>query len=114
MVYFAVAPSKGVVHLVTETRKWALTELGFTWRAQSWSIGNFLSPELRICNGYTSFLKIGYLDISGSGYEFWLFLLHKMSFLPAGYKIWIYIQFMSADMDMILYPKKVDMTHSCS
>ena len=28
MVYFAVAPSKGVIHLVTEMRKWALTEPG--------------------------------------------------------------------------------------
>ena len=30
VVYFAVAPSIWVVHLVTETRKWALTELRST------------------------------------------------------------------------------------
>ena len=30
MVYFAVAPYKGLVHLVTETMKQALTELGST------------------------------------------------------------------------------------
>ena len=30
MVYFAVAPSIGVVYFVTEMRKWAQTELGST------------------------------------------------------------------------------------
>ena len=39
MVYFLIAPSARVVHLVTEMQKWALMELGFTYRAQTWSVG---------------------------------------------------------------------------
>ena len=40
----------------------------------------------------------------------WIGYISKLSF---GYRIWIYILFKIEDMDMILYPKKMDMTHSC-
>ena len=40
-VYLAVAPSIGVVYLLTETRKWARTQLGFTCSAQTWSVCMF-------------------------------------------------------------------------
>ena len=36
-----MAPSVRVVHLVTETQNWALTELGSTKRIQTWSVGIF-------------------------------------------------------------------------
>ena len=39
----------------------------------------------------------------------WIGYISKLSF---GYRIWIYILFKIEDMDMILYPKKMDMTHS--
>ena len=61
---------------------------------------------------YISIWNTGYVDISANGSGFRIFLLHKISFLATGYRIWIYIHLKSVDLDMILYPKKVDMTHS--
>ena len=62
--------------------------------------------------GYISSFQIGYLDIAWNGYGYWIFLLYIISIWAAGYRIWIYIQFLPADMDRILYPKKVDMTQA--
>ena len=62
--------------------------------------------------GYISSFQIGYLDISWYGYGYWIFLLYIISIWAAGYRIWIYIQFLPSDMDRILYPKKVDMTQA--
>ena len=41
MVHFTVVPSIGVVHLVTQTRKWAPTELGSTLKSQTLYAGIF-------------------------------------------------------------------------
>ena len=57
---------------------------------------------------YISIWNTGYVDISTKGSGSRIFLLHKISFLATGYRIWIYIHFKSLDLDMILYPKKVD------
>ena len=62
---------------------------------------------------YISIWNTGHVDISANGSGSRIFLLHKISFLATGYRIWIYIHLKSVDLDMILYPKKVDMTHSC-
>ena len=41
VVYFLIAPSIGVVYLVTETGKWALLEPGRTLKVETWSRGIF-------------------------------------------------------------------------
>ena len=56
--------------------------------------------------GYISIWQAGYFDISRKGSEYRIFLLHKISILATGYRIWIYIHWKSVDLDMILYPKK--------
>ena len=45
MICFAVAPSIGVVYLVTETGNWTLTDLQSTYRAQTWSLGIFFDAR---------------------------------------------------------------------
>ena len=45
MVYFFMAPSVGVLCLVTETQKRAPTELGTTYRAQTLSVGIFFKAR---------------------------------------------------------------------
>ena len=62
---------------------------------------------------YPFIWQAGYFDISRKGSEYRIFLLHKISILATGYRIWIYIHWKSVDLDMILYPKKVDMTQCC-
>ena len=53
MVHFLIAPSVGVVHLVTKTQKWALMELGSSLKAQTWSVGISFQAQK---NGIVNFL----------------------------------------------------------
>ena len=76
-------------------------------------MGRIYIQMLDIWYWYISIWNTGYVDISTNGSGSRIFLLHKISFLATGYWIWIYIHLKSMDLDMIWYPKKLDMTHSC-
>ena len=78
------------------------------------TMGRIYIQMLDIWYWYISIWNTGYVDISTNGSGSRIFLLHKISFLATGYRIWIYIHLKSVDLDMILYSKKVDMTHSCA
>ena len=56
------------------------------------------------------FLKTKVNWIIGIWIWIWIWYISDARF---GYRIWIYIHFEIADLDMILHPKKVDMTQCC-